>query len=313
MFSDDFAESALSTNLIRSFVDLERGITTKKEFLSKLDKNIANLSKLDDIDGFDDHFAKSICQQYRGIIDMAVGTCFKRSYIVGQKRKIDEFVKLLLRKKRALPSYSGIAIAGFGESEALPKLREYTVDAILSGKVRCWQLNSYEVTGSNASEIVPLADAGVIKTLIEGISPDFEDNIYNGAIKLIMGMPKQIIDPIVELDAAQKQKYIADATSALPQNFRDFFGNMVKYRRDNYTTPLKQAISNLPISDLAMIAETFLGVSHMQKRVRPELETVGGPVDVAVISKGDGFIWIKRKHYFDDKLNPSFKMKYMEP
>jgi len=28
-------------------------------------------------------------------------------------------------------------------------------------------------------------------------------------------------------------------------------------------------------------------------------ETVAGPIDVAIISKGDGLIWIKRKHYFD--------------
>jgi hypothetical protein len=25
-----------------------------------------------------------------------------------------------------------------------------------------------------------------------------------------------------------------------------------------------------------------------------------------IISKGDGFIWIKRKHYFDPRLNPRF-------
>jgi hypothetical protein len=35
-------------------------------------------------------------------------------------------------------------------------------------------------------------------------------------------------------------------------------------------------------------------------------ETVGGPIDVAVISKGDGFVWIKRKHYFERDLNPHF-------
>ena len=35
-------------------------------------------------------------------------------------------------------------------------------------------------------------------------------------------------------------------------------------------------------------------------------ETVGGPVDVAVISKGDGFIWIRRKHYFDPALNTRY-------
>ena len=38
----------------------------------------------------------------------------------------------------------------------------------------------------------------------------------------------------------------------------------------------------------------------------PHEETVGGPVDVAVISKGDGFIWINRKHYFKPEFNPHF-------
>jgi len=41
-----------------------------------------------------------------------------------------------------------------------------------------------------------------------------------------------------------------------------------------------------------------------------EAETVGGPIDVAVISKGDGFIWINRKHYFARELNPPFFANY---
>lgn len=34
--------------------------------------------------------------------------------------------------------------------------------------------------------------------------------------------------------------------------------------------------------------------------------TVGGPIDVAIISKCDGFIWLKRKHYFDRAYNPQY-------
>jgi hypothetical protein len=41
-----------------------------------------------------------------------------------------------------------------------------------------------------------------------------------------------------------------------------------------------------------------------------DTETVGGAVDVAVISKGDGFIWIKRKHYFKPELNARFFANY---
>jgi hypothetical protein len=43
-----------------------------------------------------------------------------------------------------------------------------------------------------------------------------------------------------------------------------------------------------------------------------DAETVGGPIDVAVLSKGDGFIWIKRKHYFKPELNPHFLTNYFE-
>jgi hypothetical protein len=39
-------------------------------------------------------------------------------------------------------------------------------------------------------------------------------------------------------------------------------------------------------------------------------ENVGGPIDVAVISAGDGFIWIKRKHYFEAERNPHFLANY---
>ena len=40
------------------------------------------------------------------------------------------------------------------------------------------------------------------------------------------------------------------------------------------------------------------------------LETVGGPIDVAVISKGDGFIWVNRKHYFEPDKNPQFFSRF---
>ena len=44
--------------------------------------------------------------------------------------------------------------------------------------------------------------------------------------------------------------------------------------------------------------------SHpFDKQLSLEAETVGEPIDVAVIWKGDGFIWINRKHYFNAELN----------
>jgi hypothetical protein len=41
-----------------------------------------------------------------------------------------------------------------------------------------------------------------------------------------------------------------------------------------------------------------------------EAETVSSPIDVAVISKGEGFVWIKKKQYFDASLNPDVLRNY---
>ena len=66
----------------------------------------------------------------------------------------------------------------------------------------------------------------------------------------------------------------------------------------------------LAIGDLAQVASTLVSLSSFQQRMSLERETVGGPIDVAVVSKGDGFIWIERKHYFRGELNPHFFSNY---
>jgi hypothetical protein len=58
------------------------------------------------------------------------------------------------------------------------------------------------------------------------------------------------------------------------------------------------------------MAESLVSLTSFKRKVSTQTETVGGPVDVAVISKGDGFVWMHRKHYFKSEYNPQFKANY---
>jgi hypothetical protein len=58
------------------------------------------------------------------------------------------------------------------------------------------------------------------------------------------------------------------------------------------------------------MAEALVNLTSFKRRITAVAETVGGPIDVAVISKGDGFIWIRRKHYFKPELNHHFFSNY---
>jgi hypothetical protein len=90
-----------------------------------------------------------------------------------------------------------------------------------------------------------------------------------------------------------------------------FQENLREYSNSNHVHPVINAVSFLPKDELAFMAETLVSLTSFKRKVSMSMaETVGGPVDVAVISKGDGFVWVKRKHYFDKELNPNFMINY---
>lgn len=60
----------------------------------------------------------------------------------------------------------------------------------------------------------------------------------------------------------------------------------------------------MPIQDAIDLAEFLVGLSISYSRFMPGASTVGGPIEVAAITKHEGFKWIRRKYYYDRRLNP---------
>ena len=82
-----------------------------------------------------------------------------------------------------------------------------------------------------------------------------------------------------------------------------FIKDIDEYIQENYIQKLMVTVSMLEKDDLAEMAESLVKMTCLKRHVTTDEESVGGPVDVAVITKGDGFVWIKRKHYFQAELN----------
>ena len=158
--------------------------------------------------------------------------------------------------------------------------------------------------------MLPFAQHSSIKTILEGIHPGFNDELYNSVLKLVFSLPKDVIDSIKELSDDQKEAYRIDSIPAISKAFNEFQSKIHELRTMEYTGPIERAIAMMPIGELATVAEVFINLEQIQQRMSLDTETVGGPIDVAVISKHDGFVWIKRKHYFDIRLNPGFVQKY---
>jgi hypothetical protein len=60
----------------------------------------------------------------------------------------------------------------------------------------------------------------------------------------------------------------------------------------------------MPIQDVIDIAHFLVDLTCKYSKYSPGPPTVGGPIEIAAITKHEGFKWIKRKHYFNPELNP---------
>ncbi len=62
-------------------------------------------------------------------------------------------------------------------------------------------------------------------------------------------------------------------------------------------------VPGMPIQDTIDVAEFFVYLTTMFSRFTPGAPTVGGPTEIAAITKHEGFKWVKRKYYFSKDMN----------
>ncbi len=78
-------------------------------------------------------------------------------------------------------------------------------------------------------------------------------------------------------------------------------GDVMKHIAANTQTQL--AWPSMPVQDAIELAEFLVNTTKQFVRFRPGADTVGGDIDVATVTKYEGFKWIKRKHYYPSCLN----------
>lgn len=126
-------------------------------------------------------------------------------------------------------------------------------------------------------------------------------------------LPQKILEEVAsQLDLQQSDNNILkESIGSICQGAYE--NAMSQFREESqrrHSDPMLQTTDVLNKDELARMAETLINLESFRKQVILDDETVGGPIDVAVITKGDGLIWIKRKHYFRPELNHHFFGNY---
>ncbi len=205
---------------------------------------------------------------------------------------------------------SGIVVAGFGAREYMPALVHLQVEGMVENHPRLVRIGDLKISRENRAGIAPFAQDEMVYTFMEGIDPALQEAIEESAQRVFAGAAETILAEVEKRDAGFARSLRRRVTPALSALITTLINQWRTRRSQAYWGPIVDVVSALPKDELAAMAEALVNLTKFKRRVSAEEETVGGPIDVAVITKGDGFVWVKRKHYFEAALNPRTMARY---
>jgi len=200
---------------------------------------------------------------------------------------------------------TGIVFSGFGDDQYFPVVIKYEVYGFLKNDFLYTKddNNSREVSHDEPSGIFQFAMTSSIDTFTTGVGSDTYVEVqraYQQGAKTLVANVLQAHN-IATLPVDFDQTLAASASA-----FADDWLN--KLLAAHYH-PMKRVIASLPIPEMVHLAETLIVLQSLKERITTHSESVGGPVDIAVITKSEGLVWIKRKHYFDADRNLPYMMR----
>ncbi len=216
------------------------------------------------------------------------------------KRALDVLVVEMIKGKNFGAQMTEIVFAGFGDAEYMPTLRSYEVQGMIRKQLRHYLANEIKVAQENTAAIMPFGQTDIVSNFLDGIHPKLKFYMKESIEDLVIEVT-EVYDQIPDLKLTKrKEKRIA---SDILKKMEELFDGWDEQEEDSWM-PIVNVVESLPKDELAAMSEMLVNLTKFRLRISSEWETVGGPINVAVITKGDGFVWVKRKNYFSAELNP---------
>jgi hypothetical protein len=203
---------------------------------------------------------------------------------------------------------TGVVFAGYGGEDIFPSFSEVIVDEVIGDHLIWWNHRQAAITRAEPATVCAFAQEDMAQTFMEGVDLRYQAFVEESFGELLKGYTDEIFRGLPKGQPSKRaRKQIVEAREEMLASYRTKLG---EERHRNFVKTVIDSVQSLPLDDLAEMAESLVNLTSLKRKVSMAQETVSGPIDVAVISAGDGFIWINRKHYFKPDRNPQFFANY---
>lgn len=187
---------------------------------------------------------------------------------------------------RSLPWRSGttIAFVGFGADDLFPGFHLIRVDGIVGSSTRWWDEGSGTVDTTIQSRVRGIAQSDAVMTFIRAYDMSYLDC----AVEAVEGILSDLRDRGLLTDDESYAGIVEEATSRIDEAFS-------VNAQTHFSGPLLDTVASLPPIEMARLAEALVGIQALRAAANAEQPTVGGAIEVALITRRGGVQWVGKQ------------------
>lgn len=307
LFSDEFFRNSSADEQHATVEEALSALDFKIDGV--LDSDIVSLEATPEQDWAAGLTVENVIASHGSAIENAIDVIFEGYFLTPSHReRIIRISGWALLKEFQRSKLTGIVFAGFGEEEIFPSLVGYEVYGIVSGKLKFVETNRFDVDRKLTPDaaVLPFAQKEMVDRFMYGLDGDFLllcDTYFDGAHEALgRNLAELLTDASPEIQDAVRP--------AIDTILREFRHQIVPDHLQRLRQQFSDMVRSMPKQELAALSESLVHITSLKRKFSAGAESVGGPIDVAMITRAEGFVWVKRKHYFEPELNPRYFFRH---
>ena len=195
-----------------------------------------------------------------------------------------------------------LVFSGYGKQQEYPSLVSAVVFEGFDNRVN-YHVRPTDIiciSDERPTAICPFAQKDVIHSVLRGFHRNFSRHLSDDVKRSFTPMGNDIFFPCKE-DNVNYMDFSEQLGEVKTDDLCRHFFRQMKHLLDRNLHQWEKALEDYDLQSMAALAESLVDLTGFHRILTFQQEGVGGPVDVAVISKNDGFTWLNRKSWYHHK------------
>jgi len=208
----------------------------------------------------------------------------------------DETKELLLEdirvflEKGLFKDEAKLAFCGFGSNEIMPSYSTTVIRGVLGNIIIGLLTEAYQYD-PHASwrhyAIIPLGQTKTIHEFLRGVESGMVDLVYQAVFD-------SVTETLETVKGHLGENY-EQTLNGLHSKFQDVVKTRIDEQVSRRTDKIAHVLPALPAVSLASYAGSLIDLVALRLSIDGEMNTVGGPIDTAMITRENGFRWVHHK------------------